>query len=372
MKVGASTQGDQTVNQRQPPPEFNSGSGRGLPSLPPDAYSGQGNNQIQREPSPLLPPSAPFTARSVSPHPYVDINSNSPAPGPYGNQYNPAQSYTQPSYGSSQPNVSPAQTYAQSYQSSYTQPATSDVQAAPSSMPPRFQALNQSSDNVVPPRFQGNLSYSQTSPISNQVPPRFQAGGSPKVPQQAVNVPEAQEDSSRSASTWKPLPDSGSTPYRTPPEYPRQLGSGSPFAKSNTSLNTSVPGSPLSGPRTIPAAAFKRPRNASTDNQGTSGEFVKKSLPSSPYPNRQDTSDRNQSMGSASSPPLSNNTQNADNADDDQYDYINAYVNNSNPNSPLKTGFGNPTSSSVPPVGSQPGGGYGEGRYATDTDGQLR
>ncbi|KAF4609479.1 hypothetical protein D9613_012300 [Agrocybe pediades] len=331
LNITPPNQGDSYQTQTQGSPA-DADNGRSLPSLPQEAYTPQSPNQAQREPSPLLPPAAPFAARSVSPRPYTDVNSTPPTL--YTNtQFSPSQSYAQPSY------PSPAQAYAQSYQGSpYTQSPVGDA-----SVPPRFQTLNRPTENVVPPRFQGAMS------AGSQVPPRFQTGGSPQIPPPTMNLPEIQDDAPRSPSTWKP-DGSGSTPYRTPPEYPRQLGSGSPFARSNASLNASVPGTPLSGPRTISAAAFKRPqRNASADHQGTSGEFMKRTLPSSPYP------DRNQAtggVGAQQQPSFASN----DN-EDDQYDYINAYVNNSNPSSPQKDSFGPGAAA----AGGRPGGGYETG-----------
>ena len=126
----------------------------------------------------LAPPSAPFPARTVSPHPYADLNKNAP----HGSQpsYSPSGSYGQTYQNSSSPyssqaNVTPAQAYAQSYQSStsYSQPQTPEAHAPSCTLPPRFQVLNQSMESQVPPRFQGS-----GSPMSSHVPPRFQTTGS--------------------------------------------------------------------------------------------------------------------------------------------------------------------------------------------------
>jgi hypothetical protein len=71
--------------------------------------------------------------------------------------------------------------------------------------------------------------------------------------------------------------------------------------------------------------------------------------------------------------------------DDDEYDYISAYVNNSNPNSPQKPEFGKDmvgvgagTAAGLGAAGGRSGGGvggggYNDGRFATDLDnGSLR
>jgi hypothetical protein len=306
-------------------------------------------------PSPLAPPSAPFARRTVSPsYPYADLNKNAP----YGSQpsYSPPGSYGQTYQNSSSPysspaNITPAQAYAQSYQSStpYSQPQTPETHAPLSTLPPRFQSMNQSMESQVPPRFQAS-----GSPMSNHLPPRFQTTGSSQIPP-AINVPE------QKGITSSPGTES---PYRTPLEYPRPLGSSPAYARSNTSLSTASspvvpPGAPApSGARTISAAAFKRPRNASTDVPGD--PFAKKSLPSSPYPTRDPSGLHAPTL---TAPP-------ADQIEDD-YDYVSAYMNNSNPNSPHRTSFEGQGQGLPGRLGS--GGGYSDGRFATNLEnGSLR
>ncbi|KAF8147991.1 hypothetical protein B0H34DRAFT_803134 [Crassisporium funariophilum] len=331
-----------------------------------------------RENSPLVPPLAPFAKRSVSPHPYADLNT--PPPAPYSPpQYSPTQSYAQSHqatspYGHSPPNVSPAQAYAQSYSSTHSnsqaQTPEGHVPTTAGGVPPRFQALNQSIDSPIPPRFQGARSHSPGSP-SNSVPPRFQSGNTTQAPPPAISLPEQQEISSLRVET----------PYRTPLEYPRSIGSASPFAKSNTSLNSPSPIMPGAGARTISAAAFKRPqpRKASNDTLGTSGSadmFGKKSLPSSPYPLRENPATAYSAAGSPLPPPPIGTGQRDSVANsEDDYDYISAYVNTSNPGSPQRKEFG----TSIPVHGqgagaaaTGPRAGYGDGRFATDLESDLR
>ncbi|KIM38523.1 hypothetical protein M413DRAFT_447754 [Hebeloma cylindrosporum] len=321
------------------------------------------------EPSPLAPPFAPFAKRTVSPHPYADLNKNPP----YGSQppYSPPGSYGQPYQNSSSPygspanNITPAQAYAQSYQSStsYSQPQTPETHGPSSTLPPRFQALNQSMESQVPPRFQAS-----GSPMSNQLPPRFQASGASQIPP-AINLPEQQKG------------------IITPLEYPRPLGASPAYTRSNTSLNTASspvvpPGAAApSGARTISAAAFKRPRNASTDLPPD--PFAKKSLPSSPYPPPASSSSSSGLFAPGlTAAPHGEQQQ----GEEDDYDYISAYVNNSNPNSPLRASFdgvgssagqGQSQSQSQSPAGRLAGGGsgYGDGRFATNLEngnGMLR
>ncbi|CAA7270491.1 unnamed protein product [Cyclocybe aegerita] len=317
--------------------------------------------------SPLSPPSAPFAKRSVSPHPYADLNSG-PSASYAPPQYTPAQSYAQ-SYQTSGPygsppntNISPAQAYAQSYQASQSHPQLPEPHSPTSNLPPRLQALNQSMENQVPPRFHG----SRTSPpaTATQAPPRFPPGNS------------------------SPIPPSMSLPEKDDLKYPRSLGITSAFSKSNTSLN-SASGVTPTGARTISASAFRRPRGASTDN--VASDPFKKSLPSSPYPTR-DREPSGLSVASTAGPTGTGSGAVATNGygsslaapapvgggagvrplstageEEDEYDYIGAYV-HSNPNSPMKAEFG---PSADAPVGGpgRSGGGYAEGRFATDLEG---
>ncbi|KAH9476315.1 Sphingolipid long chain base-responsive protein PIL1 [Psilocybe cubensis] len=350
---------------------------------PPASQGFNEKTSIERDRSPLAPPKAPFAGRAVSPHPYAELNANAPAPTPYGGPLSAAQSYAQSyqdqgsPYGSPSLN-SPAQAYAQPYQASsaYSQPTSTDNLHANSSLPPRFQALNRSSDNQVPPRFQSTPGSPGTT---HQLPPRFQVGGSSQIPPAGISLPGQQQ-----FDTVRKDPNSeATTPYRTPPEYPRALGvSTSSFTRSTSSLNAAAgaasspsgTGPSASGPRTISAAAFKRPRNASTDT----GDYVKKSLPSSPYPLR-DQGERGPSLSGATAvapPPTTGaNPQpvGRTQADvEDDYDYISAYVNSSNPSSPIRGDFPSnaPGQGTSLPAGlGGKAGGYGDGRFTTDLEG---
>lgn len=346
-------------------------------------FLGGGANQQQqpsREPSPLLPPSAPFAKRAVSPHPFAELNPGGGGGG-YSQTQTPAQSYVQsyqaqqqqpyPSYTQQQQApTSPAQAYAQAYQtqappnassssspSSTAQYTTSNPFDNPhvhennnntlaypsrmnSNLPPRLQALSQQSQQqqqsagggaggdavvVVPPRFQSSRSNSP-------VPPRFQ------------QVPSSGDHPS------SPLSDAS---YRTPGEYPRTLGS-------TPSL---VGGAAAGGARTISAAAFKRPiphKSTSYDSLGGTGGTaplsvsMKKPLPlpapSSLYPAQQQQRGHQREVSA-----------------DDEYDYIGAYMGSDS---------GSPVVAEYAGAGGGGGGGgrggqggYGEGKFATDLEG---
>jgi hypothetical protein len=316
---------------------------------------------IGREPSPLAPPSVPFAKRAISPRPYAEHDKNKNAP--YGSQppSSPSGPYGQSYKNSSPANISPAQAYAQSYQSSasHSRPQTPEAQGPSSTLPLRFQRPNQSMESQSPPRFQTSLTHSAGSPISNQLPPRFQSGGPTQVPP-VVNPGEQRGTSGTPGSE---------SPYRTPAEYPRPLGASSAYTRSNTSLNTAgSPVAPLApAARTISAAAFKRPRNLSADNPGD--PFAKKALPSSPFLGRDSSGSGALHAPTLTAPPAEEN-------EEDDYDYISAYVNNSNPNSPHahRTSFdASPGQGQGQAVAGRPGGGYGDGRFATNLEsGSLR
>ncbi|PPQ67196.1 hypothetical protein CVT24_011267 [Panaeolus cyanescens] len=365
-----------------------------------------------REPSPLLPPQASFTKRAVSPHPYAELNSN---PAPYG-QYSPQQQpeppyQPTPSYRQQPPPaLSPAQAYAQAYQNSaYQPPPQQQEYTSPvnSNLPPRLQALNNNPpDNPVPPRFQ-NLNGGR--PGGNNVPPRFQTAGPAQVP-----------------TTMVAEPDPTLSPPNA--EFSRPLGS-LPFNRSNVSLNggNSPISPPAPGTRTISAAAFKRPLRTNTgDSAGNSpippfnGEpLMRKALPTSPRepligsppgsreqppvvheppsqyqpppsqyqqpasqyqqpPSQYQQSSQYQPSGQyqRSPPQLQEPPQQQRQpppqlqqqrpvSEFEEYDYISAYVNNSNPNSPLQGEFNAPD-------GHPQRGGYADHRYGHDTDSGLR
>lgn len=322
-----------------------------------DSYGGESTDS-----SSLPPPSAPFAQRNVSPHPYADLNSNTNQSPPYLGGYTAAQSYahsyqTPGSYGSVP--SSPAQAYAQSYQASSQEPHPT------STIPPRFQALNQ--ETQIPPRFQGARSHSPGSPNASQIPPRFQGGGAPPIPP-TIALPEQESRFGQAKGI--------DTPYRTPPEYPRGLSASatSPYTRSSSSFTASSPAlaSPGFGARTISAAAFKRPKNTSVDNLGQSDPF-KKTLPSSPYPARAEpvAPATASALPPGAGPPGTGARKSI--LDDDEFDYISAYV-NSNPSSPQHGEFDHNAAGvgagGMAGVGG--GGGYNDGRFATDLDGSLR
>ncbi|KAF5310164.1 hypothetical protein D9619_010232 [Psilocybe cf. subviscida] len=349
-----------------------------LPSTS-NAYSDRHNVPVSV--APLQPQAMSYAQRNVSPHPYAEINTNAPAPAPHATQqYSPTnQGYNQPyqgpsPYGPAQ-NVSPAQAYAQSYQSSHL-PKTPDSQVPTSTIPPRFQALNLGMETQIPPRFQ--RAHSPGSPIGSQLPHRFQTNSAAA---QLTPGPISAEPQDMSRLTA--MQQGSETPFRTPPEYPSRLGSSpSPFARSNPSLAPS--GTSPGGARTISAAAFKRPRNASVERLGGGGgagaqsdPFAKRTLPGSPYSARENTlqstnlAERPPGAGLAAPPPGAARPK-SEFEPEDEYDYISAYVNNSNPNSPQQTQF--PTlAPGSGPAQSGPGG-YNDGRFATNLEheGSLR
>ncbi|KZT19420.1 hypothetical protein NEOLEDRAFT_1142097 [Neolentinus lepideus HHB14362 ss-1] len=196
------------------------------------------------------------------------------------------------------------------------------------------------------------------------------SGSQPLPPPPTINLPN------RSTT---PISTATSTPYRTPPEYPRPSYSSLPrpnlASQSSSNLSsggaTSGPNSPLlppaPGTKTISASAFRRQmRSPSASSVGSGGvpgvadtsplSFVKRTLPTSPYPAGGGLRGR---TGSASSgvdrslpqlPPATKAEGEGEGGDDpdDQFDYISAYVNDS-PEEPKRDG-------------------YGQGRFATNLD----
>ena len=229
---------------------------------------------ISREPSPLAPPSAPFTRRSISPHPYPEVHSMTPHLSPSGNPYSGSLPYGQsysPSGGLSQ-----------------------------SSQPVRSQ---------LPGQLSGLSGY-QTS--------RLQSGSSPL--------------------SSSPITLSAS--------------------KSSASLNSPGIHAPA---KTISASAFRRPKSKSTDNdEGGPGP---RGLTSSPYFLPRVPSGHplpNPVVGSMIPPPAENRLSHASS----EFDYIDAYMSPSAPNTPQKMEF-----STASPGTS---GGYGTGNFSTDLEGGLR
>ncbi|KAJ4471984.1 hypothetical protein J3R30DRAFT_3522422 [Lentinula aciculospora] len=192
---------------------------------------------------------------------------------------------------------------------------------------------------------------------------------------------------------------SNGSSYRTPPEYPRSLGS-SPFGqRSNSSVSGNIPSSPATGaPRTISAAAFRRPAGA--PGRTTSTDLGSGPHTSSPTADVSPLQPKKRGLNNAPSTSLpqpnpSFRAYEAHNFNignrvsqigmDEQYDYINAYADAlPGSGSPQRSDYGSlgqvrvandlgPTSPATPVEGQhsiRPG--YEEGRFATNLEGELR
>ncbi|KAK7472931.1 hypothetical protein VKT23_001036 [Stygiomarasmius scandens] len=310
----------------------------------------------KREPSPLVPPSAPFTQSSP-------INESSPSHTGYS--HHPTGSYS-------------------SLQNINTNPVSHGVET----------------------------DRSPRSPVS---PKEEKRPASPvlAMPQPTINIPE-RSVSSLSGGTNSP---SFRTPPEYPRLGASPLGQRSVSSLSATGGGASPAGSPApppAGARTISAAAFRRgaPRMGSSDigadgSQGlglgrgpadTSPLQFKKRLPSSPYPQRdvpsapmpsslsnpggRDRSGSMQSIGNAnanmSSSPVAETHQESRHSrvEEDEYDYLSAYTDPPpGTGSPMRSDYGSlgqmkvTNESTSPQMSSFNGsGGYGEGRFATDLE----
>lgn len=218
---------------------------------------------------------------------------------------------------------------------------------------------------------------------SNSIPP----------PQISLSDRSVSSFSNTGSSYRNPL----ESPLRTPREYISALGNRSPTTGSTNKSTSSLPSAPLApGKRTIPAAAFKRtsPRIMSDSGSpvGSIGPadttplaFKKRTLPSSPYPQRQQTPSREPSVSNLSN-PVPAPTPSADPAhrrvpssvpqntfpdEDDQFDYIAAYVNNMG----ADTDSGSPSGEDYGRLGqprvlneSPTSSGYGRGRFTTNLE----
>jgi hypothetical protein len=250
-----------------------------------------------------------------------------------------------------------------------------DARAQPSE-PPRLQISSPSSPGQASPT-------GPRSPIS--------PGGSKIESPLRIAMPTIGLSQPETWSTTSINSSNGGTPsvYRTPPENPRGLGT-SPLIPS--AINKSPLSSPMASPlpppapggRTISAAAFKRPQpRLSGDVMGADTSPLalgKRSLPSSPYPQRQrsiSTDNTNPTQPpsrlfdsaapprdrAVSNPPFQHqqDISTTTTEDDEQFDYIAAYVNsigNSDPGEPIAT----------TPARS----GYGQGKFATDLESEIR
>ncbi|KAJ3889180.1 hypothetical protein GG344DRAFT_52145 [Lentinula edodes] len=176
---------------------------------------------------------------------------------------------------------------------------------------------------------------------------------------------------------------SNGSSYRTPPEYPRSI-SASPFGqRSNSSFSGSMPSSPAIGaPRTISAAAFRRPagapgRTTSADlgsGSGLTGSHLadvsplqpkKRGLPNAPSSS---LSHSNPSLRPYEAHNFNPGNRVSQAGLDDHYDYINAYTDApQDTGSPQRNDYGSLGQGQHP---YRPG--YGEGRFATNLEGELR
>ncbi|KAF9268545.1 hypothetical protein L218DRAFT_940448 [Marasmius fiardii PR-910] len=338
-----------------------------------DSFSA--NSSMERDPSPLIPPLAPFAQRGPSPRP-------EPAP------------------------------------------------SSPTTAPPTVLTSQQSPLANISPFTHQDLEFDQpTSPIppARDAPPGSPMSAKapvPTLPRSAINVPAPEHRSSPSMSSLR----GGGSPYQTPPEFPLPR---SPLGtRSSSSLvggdrpdrsPGGTPAPPPPGVRTISAAAFRRQPVRNTTGSGNDGSIggsggpgvpetsplhLKKRLPlpSSPYPSQrgpglETTRDRSDSepypqAGYAPSgkPQLQDQGRNrgqsfsgsADHGDDQyEFDYLSAYTNPDGrppsppaPGSPLKSDFGslgnvrvtNDSGSLPPGAGPPTPGGYGDGRFATNLE----
>ncbi|KAF5367286.1 hypothetical protein D9615_010459 [Tricholomella constricta] len=297
---------------------------------------------------PLVPPSAPFSRRTPSPHPGTADSPTLPY-SPYGT---PPATFSQHNPPPSQYPQEPAQ---------YPPPTHYAQESVQYQQPPPQPAHDGQMSKGSTPRHSGSAA----------APPRIsQDDFPPRLPPLSTRL-------SSSTST---------SPYQTPPEYPNRGGAlggastGSPITKSSTtSLNSQVQVAP--GTRTISAAAFKRPQRMASgelppslaDGRSTSPLSVKKRLPSSPYPQQQREGSpgrhRRGRSGSPAQPPAAPAPSQAlppvPTGQEEEYDYLSAYVDSG---APLDAGAPNAANER----GRAQGHGYGEGRFATDLDGSLR
>ncbi|KAH8830725.1 hypothetical protein DL96DRAFT_1594086 [Flagelloscypha sp. PMI_526] len=305
---------DPSPSRRVPPPRFdpeddakarNAAAAeeikREMDALSSDAIDNIGSpppSEPVTAPLDLSPPSAPFTRRQISPRPSLDMNLR----GPYdsGQQSQPGSFHETPSH-IAPPYESPTREKPSSPLASYKLPSSP---AASFGTP-----LNPSNDDLPSPRTKSHTQLPSISIDGNSAP------------------------SERSPAAHSP---SGSFSYSTPPEYPRNM-----YNRSTSSLNQTAPMGSATGK--ISAAAFRRPQNrmGSSDLRAP-GEVsplnMKKRLPSSPYPEHRSTLSREASPSPGLDPPapisapvpsspLAKPLSPALAQEDDDFDYIGAYVN---------------------------------------------
>ena len=185
----------------------------------------------------------------------------------------------------------------------------------------------------------------------------------PQVPPPSISLPPPAPLSSPQSDSNFGTPQ----PYRTPPEYPTVGLGPSPSTSPNLSFSrphVTPPPPPPSGVRTISAAAFRRPQNrVPSEGSFSAGSapsavdtsplsFKKRGLPSSPYALR--PAGHGSSASLSQSQPLPVSPAQAQSppavAEDDQFDYISAYANETDDHQPSK------------------GEGFASGRYATNLE----
>lgn len=250
-------------------------------------------------------------------------------------------------------------------------------------------------------------SDSPPAPPSNAASPQIPALSPPFItlPDRSLSSLSTTANSPYRTPMDSPLRSPGESPYRTTAQL--QLASSMGTAnKSSTSLSLSSPIPPTT--RTISAAAFKRPapRMPSSDSVSTGiaditplafkkrgpsvgGGNPTAASPSSPYPPRLPSTPnlRGPAAPSSYAPPSpspvdaahrrvpSSVPQNTFPDEDDQFDYITAYVNNMGPEeqgggngggSPAQGRGPNNVGRSVSANPTVGGGGYAQGRFATN------
>ncbi|KAJ3549781.1 hypothetical protein NMY22_g748 [Coprinellus aureogranulatus] len=241
--------------------------------------SSAGHSQGTGDQSPLLPPSAPFAQRAVSPQPsYTD------QPRTAAQAY--AQSYQQTSTPSSaQPSPTSAQSYAQSYQQGGGYPQQNQYGAPSQNLPPRLQAF-QPAEPGMPPRFQGTRTGSSPIPSRFQAPQdtRFSAEQSRVSLETPYRTPaEEFPPSTTSSPRLGHTPATSSAPSSPPKSTSSRL---QPAMGGFGSAGSSPLASPIpAGARTISASAFKRPQplpQSSIDSFGGSLPDPRRNLPAAP------------------------------------------------------------------------------------------
>ncbi|KAH7915522.1 hypothetical protein BJ138DRAFT_1122565 [Hygrophoropsis aurantiaca] len=239
-----------------------------------------------------------------------------------------------------------AQAQAQSQSQYPAQPtwATQSQQELPSQSRSQSPPYQQQQPAYSQGPFQQQYLQSHTSPPPSPLAPPnapfSQRATSPRPPSQIL----APSVSPRIPQSDMPRPQLGAisppgSNYRTPPEYPKPFSSPL-MAKSTSSLTSPNP----NGPRTISAAAFRRPQaRTPSGTEGpadTSPLMLRKRGEGSPLPPPPPQIQAERPVSGA--------------GEDGEFDYISAYT-----NGPADEEQGPPQAPS----------GYGQGRFATDLDG---